>query len=82
MSDSIGQKIRKIREAKGLSREDFCYITRIRFATLTQIETGRTKNPSVETPIAVCKAFPEFTLWLMTDTTNPEAGQIAPKEQS
>ena len=77
MSNDIGQKIRMIREAEGLSREDFCLKIGVKVATLTQTEMGR-RTPSSDTPLAVCQAFPQYTLWLMTGQVAPEAGQISP----
>lgn len=79
MSNNIGRRIRAVREAEGLSREDFCAIIGLKVNTLTQIETGRTKNPASDTPQAVCTAFPQYTLWLMTEQVNPEGGQISPE---
>lgn len=79
MSNNIGLKIREIRECEGLSRDDFARIIDCKVNTLTQIETGRTKNPASDTPQAVCKAFPQYTLWLMTGQVNPEGGQISPE---
>lgn len=79
MSNNIGKRIREIREAEGLSRDDFCSIIGLKVNTLTQIETGRTKSPASEAPQAVCVAFPQYTLWLMTEQVNPEGGQISPE---
>jgi len=38
---------------------------------------GRTK-PSAAQLEAICKLFPEYTLWLMTGNVLPNAGQTSP----
>ncbi|NMG35947.1 DNA-binding protein [Azoarcus sp. TTM-91] len=38
---------------------------------------GRTK-PSADHLEQICGLFPEYTLWLMTGRTAPEAGQTSP----
>ncbi len=39
---------------------------------------GRSK-PTGEQLEAICKMFPEYTLWLMTGQTNEAAGQTSPE---
>lgn len=77
----IGEKIRKIREAEGLSQFNFAVETGINGGTLRHYETGRRKSiGSLELlKITEHPRFQKYTLWLMTGETIPEAGQISPE---
>ncbi len=77
--ENIGSKILHVREAENLSTSDFSDKVNLDLATLTQVETGKVKVSS-EIPQAVCIAFPQYTLWLMTGQTDPNSGQIAPDQ--
>ena len=80
MSTLLGEKIRLIREAEGLTREDFEAMTGIPAGNTKRYETGRTKSIGSDflTKITNPPRFQRYTLWLMSDITAPEAGQIAP----
>lgn len=45
----IGKNIRKIRKQKKLSQEKLARLTDISLNTLTKIESGFTKRPSIQT---------------------------------
>jgi transcriptional regulator with XRE-family HTH domain len=45
----IGQNIRKLRKAKGLSQEQFARKADIPFTTLNKIEIGDIKHPRIDT---------------------------------
>jgi len=77
MSIHFGNKITMIKEAEGLNRPEFCNIIDIPIPSMRKIEAGD-RQPRVNVAEKICKAFPQYTLWLMTDQTNPEAGQISP----
>lgn len=77
---NVGSKIRAIRESESLTREGFETKTGISTHAIEGIEK-KGRSPSAEKLQAICKAFPQYTLWLMTDTTNPEAGQISPEHE-
>lgn len=74
---NIGEKIRAIRETEGLTRQAFENKTDIKLETLSKVERNLSKLTSDKLQ-AICVAFPQYTLWLMTDTVNIEAGQISP----
>ncbi|AGN83693.1 MULTISPECIES: helix-turn-helix domain-containing protein [Enterobacteriaceae] len=79
-STAIGQKIRAIRDAEGLSRTQFFELTGIPSGTQKHYEMGRREGVGSEILLKITQhpRFAKYTLWLMTDTTIPEAGQIEP----
>ena len=80
MSTSIGLKIKKIREAQGLSRPKFAELTGVLADSIKQYETGRVKNISLE-KLEKFTQHPDlkkYSLWLITGETAPAAGQISP----
>lgn len=80
LSSSIGEKIRAIRDAEGLSRTQFFELTGIPASTQKQYETGRRDGVGSDILLKITQhsRFAKYTLWLMTDKTAPQAGQIAP----
>lgn len=52
-----GEKLRAIREAKGLTRRQVEYATGIARESLASIEYGRTKNPSIATAIKLANFY-------------------------
>lgn len=46
-SSQLGQKIKKLRNKLGLSQDDFARKANVPYTTLTKIETGVIKKPSV-----------------------------------
>lgn len=76
----IVEKIKMIREAEGFSQEGFARELDIHVGTLRQWEQGRRTNPKSSdlNKITNHPRFQKYTLWLMTGTTAPEAGQISP----
>ncbi|WP_426762358.1 helix-turn-helix domain-containing protein [Hafnia paralvei] len=76
----IGKKLRDIREAEGLTREELADITGIPVATMKRYETGRIANVGSDTLTKFTQnpRFSKYTLWLMTDQTAEESGQISP----
>ncbi len=78
MSTHLGRKIREIRESLKLGRYEFSEKTEIPKGTLIGIETER-QEPSAKALKAITNIWPQYTLWLMNDTTTPETGQISPE---
>lgn len=80
MSSDVGEKLRLIREAEGLSRDEFEQITGVPAGNTKRYETGRTKSIGSEFLMMITQhpRFTKYTLWLMTDQIAPESGQISP----
>ncbi len=75
----MGQKLRAIRKAEGITQAKFCEITGIALGTVKNYEGGHS-DPGIQIVLQVTNApqLQKYTLWLMTDKTAPQAGQIAP----
>lgn len=75
----VSQKIRAIRKAEGLTQAKFCELVGIALGTLKNVE-GDHREPGLQVVMQVVNTpqFGKYTLWLMTDKTSPQAGQIAP----
>ena len=75
----VSEKIKAIRTAEGLSQNQFCKIMEIPISTLKKLEGGY-NEPGWTTLMKLTQhpLFEKYTLWLMTDKTAPQAGQIAP----
>ncbi|WP_038904582.1 helix-turn-helix domain-containing protein [Dickeya zeae] len=75
----LSEKIRAIRMAEGLSQNQLCEIIDLSRSTLAKYETGLFEpGGNALVKITMHPRFQKYTLWLMTDKTAPEAGQIAP----
>ncbi|MCQ8130508.1 helix-turn-helix domain-containing protein [Methylomonas rivi] len=72
------EKIRKIREKSGMNRTEFAERTGIQAKTWSNIENGLQKA-NEDHLLAITKEWPEYALWLMTNQTAPECGQISPE---
>ncbi|MDC9588576.1 helix-turn-helix transcriptional regulator [Xenorhabdus sp. XENO-10] len=75
----ISEKIKAIRSAENLTQIQLCEVMCISISTLKKIEAGY-REPSWETitKITMHPKFEKYALWLMTDKTAPESGQISP----
>jgi len=56
-NNQLGQKIRKLRQKIGLSQDDFARKANVAYTTLTKIETGVIKKPSVFAASKIAKAL-------------------------
>ena len=56
-SSQLGLKIRKLRQKLGLSQDDFAREANVAYTTLTKIETGVIKKPSVFVVSKIAKAL-------------------------
>lgn len=74
----IGEKIRALREAEGMGRQEFSDLTGIPKNTLIRLEQGK-NAPSGKVLMQITSAFHKYTLWLMTDQVSEEVGQISPQ---
>ncbi|EOZ4927002.1 TPA: helix-turn-helix transcriptional regulator [Raoultella ornithinolytica] len=75
----LSEKIKAIRMAEGLSQNQLCEIIDLPRSTLSKYESGLFE-PGGNALIKYTShpRFQKYTLWLMTDKTAPQAGQIAP----
>lgn len=79
MSNTIEQKLKSIRKAEGVTQKVFAELTGISLGTVKNYETGfNTVGMQTIQSILRVPRFKKYTMWLMTDTVAPEAGQIAP----
>jgi transcriptional regulator with XRE-family HTH domain len=83
MQVSLGEKFKLIRNSLALSQADFADLVDISISSYKKYEA---EFQGVGTPalqkIASHPDCLKYALWLLTDTTNPEAGQIAPSDPS
>ncbi|MDR5865282.1 helix-turn-helix transcriptional regulator [Halomonas koreensis] len=78
MSNDLAQKIRSIREAETSGRAEFSELIGVPKKTLIGIEqTGRV--PKGDLLQAVCRQWPKYTMWLMTDQVDEASGQVSPE---
>lgn len=56
-SNQLGQKIKKLRTKLGLSQDDFARKADVPYTTLTKVETGVIKKPSVFVVNKIAKAL-------------------------
>lgn len=56
-SNGLGQKLKKLRNKLGLSQDDFARKADVPYTTLTKIETGVIKKPSVFVMSKIAKAL-------------------------
>lgn len=76
---NIAEKIKAIRKAEGLTQVRFCEISGLALSTLKNYEGGHAEpGLGVVLKITNTSQLQKYTLWLMTDKTSPESGQIAP----
>ncbi|WP_108651479.1 helix-turn-helix domain-containing protein [Dongshaea marina] len=77
----IGKKIRTIRETMGLSRPKFAELLDIPPTTLKNYELGyREVGGAFLVAFGHNAKLHPFTLWLVSDKTAPEIGQISPDD--
>lgn len=75
---SFSEKLKEIREVHGLGRKGFSDETGIPIRTIEGIEQRGT-IPRTDIAQKVCKRWPEYTLWLMTDQIDESCGQVNPE---
>ena len=77
-SSVVGEKIRALREAESMGRQEFSDLTGIPKNTLIRLEQGR-NAPSGKVLMQLTNTFPQYTMWLMNDQVIEEAGQVSPE---
>lgn len=80
MSTVVGEKIREIREAEGLTRKQFAELTGVPETAQKNYERGITEKIGIDTVMKITNhpLFEKYTMWLMNGKTNEAAGQISP----
>jgi transcriptional regulator with XRE-family HTH domain len=81
VSTPIGKKIRNVREALKMGRQEFVDKTGIPKGTVIGIEQGL-REPKSGVLIAIAAAFPEYAAYLLSDELgiaqkNPEVEEVA-----
>lgn len=75
----LSEKIKAIREAEELSQNEICELIGIPRSTLSKYEAGMSEpGGNALVKYTTHPRFEKYALWLMTDKTAPESGQIAP----
>lgn len=76
----IHEKIKAIRQAEGLTQVQLSDLSGVPRSTINKLDAGINSNMKAETlqKIAGLPEFEKYALWLLTDKTDPENGQISP----
>lgn len=77
---TLQEKIKLIRNSFGLSQAKFSKEFDIPMKNIANYESGARKV-AAEYLLKICEISPHFSLWLMTDKTAPEVGQISPDQE-
>lgn len=78
-SSDYAQKLKSIRKSEGLTQAAFAEITGVPLGTVKHYERGQVSaGLKVIEPVIANPRFQKYTLWLMTDQTAEESGQISP----
>ena len=82
MLTSLGHKLKQIRDKEGLSRTQFFDLTGIPTNTLKNWESGKNKTVASDKLELITRnpILKKYSLWLVTDETAPESGQISPTD--
>ncbi len=75
---SFSEKLKEIRDVHGLGRKAFSDETGIAIRTIEGIEQRGT-IPRTDIAQKICKRWPQYSLWLMTDQVDETCGQISPE---
>lgn len=79
MSIDYAKKLRLIRKAEKLTQPAFSQLTGVALSSIKNYETqGIDVGLGILERVIAVAPLQKYTLWLMTDKTAPEAGQIAP----
>jgi DNA-binding XRE family transcriptional regulator len=78
MSSDLAQKMREIREVETSGRAEFAQLIGFNKKTVESIEQAG-RAPKGEMLQAICKQWPKYTLWLMTDQVDEVCGQVSPE---
>ncbi|GAA3525844.1 MULTISPECIES: helix-turn-helix domain-containing protein [Zobellella] len=77
----VGKKIRQIRETMGLSRPKFAELLQVPPTTLKNYELGyREVGGAFLVALAQHPELHKYTLWLLSNKTLSEVGQVSPEQ--
>ncbi|MCU7215129.1 MULTISPECIES: helix-turn-helix domain-containing protein [Pseudomonas] len=76
----LGQKLKEIRLTERLTQSEICEVTGIKLGTWKGYEYGARKEVSSGELLKITThpRFMKYALWLVTDQTAPDCGQISP----
>jgi len=74
---NITERLNAIIEEEGVNRPFLEKQTGIKAKRWTNVQSGQAKAYAEEIE-ALCKIWPEYTMWLTSGIEIPEAGQISP----
>jgi transcriptional regulator with XRE-family HTH domain len=75
----MGDKFRLIREAEGMTRQEFADAVGLPYGTITNYESrGKQVTEGALMKVTKHPRFKKYAYWLSTDETMPEVGQISP----
>lgn len=76
----LGQKLKEVRLTERLTQVEICELTGIKLSTWKGYEYATRKEVSaIELlKLTMNPRFKKYALWLVTDETAPECGQISP----
>lgn len=55
--DDLGSKLTKVMNDKGMTQADVCRLTGFSTAVVSQVFSGKTKDPRLSTIIPICRAL-------------------------
>lgn|GEM_PF-400204 len=67
---NFAKRMKKIRKTMGYKQKEFAELLKIGYSTYQQYENGNIE-PKNKFTQRLCMKFPEYTLWLMTERTDP-----------
>lgn len=76
----INEKIIIISKAEGLTQNELVALSGLPYSTINKVIAGINANMKATTlqKIAGIPQFEKYALWLLTDKTDPQNGQISP----
>lgn len=81
MSIDFSEKLKLIRNSLGFSQDKFAQLIGISLSSIKRIEGGGDITFSSLSKITTHENLKQYSLWLVSDITNPAAGQVAPGEE-
>lgn len=76
---NMGEKIRLMRKAEGMTRKELAKLIDVSYGSLTNYETkGVLTTETILLKLTNHPRFQKYALWLMTGKTSEAAGQISP----